>query len=445
MQPTLLAPVMMLGWLPFTLSLFATMKARKAVAVSLVLGYLFLPAITYNFPGFPAFTKPIAISLPIFLGILIFDAQHLKKLSLCKLDIPIIIWVISPFMSSLSNGIGVYDGLSGSFRSMIEWGLPYAIGKIYFSDQRGLRELAQWIVIGGVIYIPFCIWEMQMSPQLNYYLYGFYPDVFRTTMRFGGYRPVVFLQHGIALGMWMMSAILMGFWLWRTKAVKLLYGIPIGLHLTALFITFCNCRAIGAIVLFVGGIFSSYVIRSFGWKSIVVCLALIPPIYIVSRDRDIGVLETDRLVEFASNVSEERSRSLFGRLHFEEMLVEKAWKRPVLGWGSWGRNRIKDEEGNDISVTDGFWIIVFGSRGLVGLLSIGLVLLLPTVTFWRKCRFLDWREPHLAPMVGFIIILPLYTIDCLMNSFPCLVFTTVAGGLVGWLSSSDDGTLSKLE
>ena len=35
--------------------------------------------------------------------------------------------------------------------------------------------------------------------------------------------------------------------------------------------------------------------------------------------------------------------------------------RPIFGWGGWGRNRVYDEMGNDMAVTDGYWIIFFGS------------------------------------------------------------------------------------
>ena len=34
--------------------------------------------------------------------------------------------------------------------SMVRWQLPYLIGRLYFSDAEGLRELAIGIVIGGL-------------------------------------------------------------------------------------------------------------------------------------------------------------------------------------------------------------------------------------------------------------------------------------------------------
>lgn len=440
MEKTIFVPIMMFGWLPLTLILFALLGARKATVVSLVFGYLFLPNAIYDLPGLPDYTKVVATCLPILIGTLFFDSKRLNNISLSKLDIPIIIFCLSGSASSMSNGLGIYDAMSSFLGQIFFWGFPYAIGKMYFSDRDGLRELAIWVVIGGLIYIPFCLWEMRMAPTLNEHIYGFRNDRFGTTLRFDGYRPTVFLQHGLAVGLWMMSSVIMGLWLWRSRAVAFVGNLQIGLCVGLLFVTFLLCRSLNAIVLFSGGLFAFYVIRFLNWKSIIVIIMLIPAFYITTRQS--AMVSTDQLVAIAENINEDRAQSLYGRLHHEERLAEKAWERPLFGWGGWGRNRVLDEEGNDTSVTDGFWVIAFGTYGLVGLISIGLVLLLPTFVFWRRYRFLDWRQPHFAPMVGFVTILPLYAIDCLMNAMLNPVFTVVAGGLIGWLSTNDDGSIS---
>ena len=49
------------------------------------------------------------------------------------------------------------------------------------------------------------------------------------------------------------------------------------------------------------------------------------------------------------------------------MLAAKAMRRPVFGWGGWGRSRVHDEWGTDLSITDGLWIIQFGQLGQVQL------------------------------------------------------------------------------
>ena len=63
-------------------------------------------------------------------------------------------------------------------------------------------------------------WEVRMSPQLHSSMYGFRPFRFDQAYRWGGYRPSVFMQHGIALGLFMASCTLVAFWLWRSGFPK---------------------------------------------------------------------------------------------------------------------------------------------------------------------------------------------------------------------------------
>ena len=82
------------------------------------------------------------------------------------------IWCLCPIASSLSNELGLYDGLSMSLVQIVRWGLPYSIGRLYFGDQEGLRELTIGIVIGGLLCVLPCIYEFRMSPRLQVQVYG---------------------------------------------------------------------------------------------------------------------------------------------------------------------------------------------------------------------------------------------------------------------------------
>jgi hypothetical protein len=120
--------------------------------------------------------------------------------SFCRRDLPMAVWCVCPMFSSLANDLGVYDGLSQSLEQTIVWGVPYWIGRAYFTDFKALRDLALGIVIGGLIYVPFCLVEMRFSPQWHTWSYGYFQHDFTQVFRFGGYRPVVFMEHGLAVG-----------------------------------------------------------------------------------------------------------------------------------------------------------------------------------------------------------------------------------------------------
>jgi hypothetical protein len=86
----------------------------------------------------------------------------------------------------------------------------------------------------------------------------------------------------------------------------------------------------------------------------------------------------------AEHVSEERAESLQFRLDNEDILADRALQNPLFGWATWGKARVYDEEGRDISVTDGLWIIALGNHGLVGLVSMTLAVLMPVFFFVRS-------------------------------------------------------------
>ena len=66
---------------------------------------------------------------------------------------------------------------------------------------------------------------MRLSPQLNYWVYGFHQNQFWRNMRLDGFRPVVFMNNGLMVGMWMATSTVISFWLWLSGEKKLL-GLP---------------------------------------------------------------------------------------------------------------------------------------------------------------------------------------------------------------------------
>src|SRR5260370_24213231 len=97
-------------------------------------------------------------------------------LQLCfrLLALPILVWCcVSTFVSAITNGLGFYDALSAVIANMLIWGVPYLLGRMYFGSVEGLRELAIGLMIGALAYVPFCLYEVRMSPQLHAKIYGF--------------------------------------------------------------------------------------------------------------------------------------------------------------------------------------------------------------------------------------------------------------------------------
>src|SRR5262245_36172231 len=250
---TVLVPITLYGWIVVAIGLFAVLPPRRAVLCAYLLAWLLLPQAGIPFSGFPDLNKISATSLGAFVGVVLFDAGRLLRYRPSWVDIPIIVWCLSSLPSSLTNELppeatsALYDGLSGVMKDIFLWGIPYLIGRLYFTDLAALRELAIGIFLGGLLYLPLCAYELKMSPHLHQMVYGFHPSSFLMTLRYGGYRPMVFMQHGLMVGMWMTSASLVGIWLWQFGALRSVLHVPMLRLVPALVIGTGMCKSDGVI------------------------------------------------------------------------------------------------------------------------------------------------------------------------------------------------------
>ena len=257
---TIIAKVVLLLWLPIAVSFFRFYPARKAILLTLLGGILFLPQrVTFSLPLIPDYSSSTAIIYPIIIGLLIYDTKWLTRLEPWLLDIPVLVLCISPFLASMRNDLGVYDGVNGILSNVWMYGIPYLLGRVYFNNLANIRKLAIAIVQGGLLYVPFCLWEGLMSPQIHKMIYGYYAhgSGIRQSIRFGGYRPMVFMPHGLALGLWMMTAALIAVWLWQSKAVRYIWGVDMFYLVAILVFTVIWNRSTGAYFLFAYGLSGS--------------------------------------------------------------------------------------------------------------------------------------------------------------------------------------------
>ena len=441
---TFMVPLAMFGWIPLGLLLFALLPPRRAIIAAFLIGWLFLPQAGYAIQALPDYTRITAVPLVVLAGVAFFDTQRLLSFRPSWYDIPVLVWCLRPLASSISNGLGAYDGLSGVFGSGLVWGVPYIIGRVYFGDRDSIRVLALGIFIGGLIYMPLCLWEIRMSPQLHGYLYGYHQVKFHTTWRLGGYRPLLFMHNGLEVGLWMAITSLTGIWLWRTGSVKRLWNIPIGWLASALVVTAIMCRSLGALALLTLGVtvlFASKYTRS---RLPLLALILLPAIYVGLRAT--GTWYPHAAVSAAQRIDEVRAQSFESRLYQEVVLAERAWLRPVFGWGSWGRNRVRDEAGESVVVTDSLWIITFGQQGLVGLVSLGLLFALPALLLCWRIGARGWSAAPTAAAGALAVGVTLYAGDCLMNAMLNPVYHVIPGAVMGVAishSPADEGAAAR--
>ncbi|MDJ0555174.1 MAG: O-antigen ligase domain-containing protein [Microcoleaceae cyanobacterium MO_207.B10] len=432
-----IAHLAMFAWIPLVFYLFSRYPAQRAIVISFIIAETFLPNAKYSLPGFPDYSKASAAAYGVLLATICFDPQRFNSFKPSWIDIPPLVFcVISPFVSSITNGLGAYDGLSQTLGTTVLWGGPYFLGRLYLSDLEGLRQLTIGLLMSAVVYAPLCLYETRMAPMLHKNIYGFWahPSGLRQAIRYGGFRPMVFMNHGLWVGVWMMAGTLAAIWLWRTGVLKKLWNIPMNLLVVGLLVTFVLVKSTGAWVLAAMGIAILFVGNWF--RTSLTLLALTFYICFTLYNSAMGTVDIEKTISSMSQFfGPDRLQSLEYRLTMEEHLTEKARQRPVFGWGGFGRNRVYEYnwagELVDITVTDSWWGIVFGINGSVGLISGVALRLLPVVVFCLRYPAKTWSKAKVAPTAVLAVIITLWMYDSLLNAMRSAVFLLGCGGLAG--------------
>lgn len=423
------------------LALVAVWPLRTALLATIVLLSLVLPEVRYNVLGLYDYDKGWTISAVAFLIAVVADPERAAAFRFRWIDLPVIVLCFAPLTASLTNGLGLYDGASGSGAQIMQWLVPYLLARIYLADTAGVKALAIAFFVAGLVYLLPCIFELRMSPQLHKLIYGDHQHSFGQTRRFGGWRPTVFLQHGLMVAMLMTVSSISGVWLWFSGVLSRVGRVPMSILLVPLLIVAVLCKSLGAILLLAVGLIVLFMGSILRTRLPLILLAVLPLVYVGLRASEVwnGV----DLVEAATVVSEDRAESLQARLKNENMLVEKALQQPWFGWGGWSRSRVFDPiTGRDRSVTDGKWIIALGQTGLFGLCAWLATLMLPIQLFLKAHSPRDWTNPEVAPAAVLTVILLLFLIDSIPNDMYMPMYGLIIGALNGlalqpWTQTSE--------
>ncbi|NHA15363.1 hypothetical protein [Thioalkalivibrio sp. XN279] len=347
--------------------------------------------------------------------------------------------LLSPFLTVLQNGDSVmagprfiaglrpYDGVSMSVNLFIAL-VPFLLGMRFLAAVDQHRYLVTALAISGALYAFLVLFEVRMSPRLHIWIYGFFQHSWVQHIRGGGFRPIVFLEHGLAVGLFLATAMVAASERWR-EAAKTRFGrfpwvvttLWIGL---ALFLS-RNLAAEMLALLFLPVVLLFKVRKQMLVSALVALTFLTFPLL---RGADLFPIET--IVNVAAEIDPRRAESLQFRFGHEDALFARAQEKPLVGWGGWGRNRLYDERtGADLSVTDGAWVIVIGTYGWFGYIAQFGLMALPLLMIWRlERRSPGSVEPATAALA---MIMALSLIYLIPNDFRNPIFWLVAGALAG--------------
>jgi len=436
--------IMLFANLLFAPLLILLIKGVRGIVLAFGIPWLLLShRAGVNLPGLPLFTKDQAVSLGVLIGVLLFRGEIIQRIRFKPIDLFMVMWMVSPAISSLTNGLGPWDAMSEFYGRVMVWGVPYLIGRTMIRTLDDVRQCAIAVIISGLIAAPFCLFEIRMSPQLHNWVYGEHAAPFHMSKRLGAYRPTLMFRHGIEVGSWMACASIVGIWLalvaWRER---FLYA-PTLFHTLVVVGVTTLCRSLGALALLTGAFGVALFTRTTTLKIALIALVLATPTYIGLRTS--GTWSPDVIADIVENrVDADRAASMRARTYQENELGAKAGQRPVFGWGGHNRNRTFDDEGETTTAIDALWLIWYGKNGVFGLIGLYGMLCAPALLIVLRTPRALLLHARMGGVVGLILALMIANGDSLQNAFysPLMIvasgaLATTAVSLRSWLPGRD--------
>jgi hypothetical protein len=510
-MPNAFAFLALFSWIFVVYFLFKRLPRDEALSWSLLGGYLALPhGVAVNLPVLPSVTKDFIPAVVSAVMVLSLGAEQVRSRRSKPVALPsaepaawrvlpmpllfrglLLLYVLTPLATTVANpdtlfygpliipGLRLYDALS-FVQSALVTVIPFLLGHRLLARPESQRSFLRILVLCAAIYTVPILYELRMSPQIARMTYGFLAQDFAQASRGGGYRPVVFLQHGLWLALFMALAALAAWTLLRGQIRGQAHppvpaaeapaeaepggARPAGQRLRggsargrgaggrraasgsagrtfffAAWITLILflCKSFGAAGLFVliMGIFFLPLRLQLIAASLLATMVLVYPML-----RGSGLMPVSTIASISSSFSDERGQSFLFRLNNEDLLLQHANERPLLGWGGWGRALLySPETGRSLTIPDGMWVIAMGLGGWTGYLATYGLLGLPIICVALRRRHLGLDK--ILPGSGanglftgaLCLMLTLNLLDSISNATVTPITWLIAGALVGRL------------
>jgi hypothetical protein len=420
---------------------------RVAILINFIAGWALLPSASYaptndifpywilatSLPTGYFFTKASITGITALIGIVVFDREAFSRFRPSLWDIPILVWCAAPLMSAMTNPDVFAPGLIADLYQLLAWGVPYLCGRLYFTDAESLKLAAKAFVIGGLAYVPICLIEIVVGPQLYAHLYGFEPYRWVGAQRYIGYRPIGFMEDGNQLGIWMATAALIAAGLWKRRTVDRVLGIPIAIVAAVLFFVTLLCQSGGSILLLFA-LLPFVLINQRRLPRVLTAVLLVGILFFAGlRLANVvslrSIAENNPVAHHAANFLKKIERGSMGwRLAEDERHVSTALQSPIFGSGQW------DWWKGGIDRPWGLWLLAFGMFGIIGLAGLESLLLVPVArVVWLPAGKEGGNEEKDAYNLRYTLAAAILmtAVDSLLNGAVILPLLLVIGSLSG--------------
>ncbi len=243
----------------------------------------------------------------------------------------VLIFILSPMLTVATNGEPVFFGnigLPGLALSLQQFLLilPFLVARQHLASGGAQKDLIHALMIGGLVYTLPMLVEMRLSPQLNKWIYGFYQHVFAQSVRGDGFRPMVFLYHGLWVTFFTMTAVFSAFALWRHDIRRRVLLLLAALYLFAVLLL---AKSLGAMIFAVALIPCVLLLGTVMQIRVALLIGLLAVAYPILKGADL--VPQDQLLAKAAKIDPARAASLEFRFDNENILLERAYLKPVFG------------------------------------------------------------------------------------------------------------------
>ena len=439
-MPNLIAYFALIVWPFVAIVLFKRLPVIQATFWTIVGGYLVLPVkVAIDFPLIPPLDKASISATAALFGCIFIKRIKISLIPRSGIERwLVLLLIVMPVITVLNNsepiygatgflaGLTLHDAVSLITNQYLTI-VPFILGLQLIKTHEDQLLIFKLLVIAGLAYSLLILFEIRISPQLHTWVYGFFPHNFGQQFRFGGFRAVVFMGHGLIVAMFVAITLGAAALLWKEKINAL--KLPASVIVVFFVVLLLLCKTVGAFVL------GLVLLLAIAWlpvwmiKRIALFIMLVVMLYPI-----LSIMELfphQQLVEAVGSFDANRAASLAYRFFHEGRMLEHAQDKLYFGWGGWGRYRLSD------SVTDGYWIITLGQYGILGF---GALFGLAVLSVWRgtrPSRFLNASEQRL--MAGHALLVAIIMIDQIPNSSLSIYLWFYIGALLGRANNVNKG------
>ncbi|MGO4907388.1 hypothetical protein ACEN2J_03550 [Pseudorhodobacter sp. W20_MBD10_FR17] len=440
-MPNALAYIMLLVWPVIATVLFRRLPREKALIWSILAAYMVLPPLAnINLPAVPdmdKFTIANLCALALTIWVLHEKVSFFPRSLIGR--VLIVAYVVSPFATAITNpdvipivakdvpALRLYDSVSTISYQFIAL-IPFFLARQILRTEAAMKVMVGALIAAGLVYSLPMLLETRISPQLNIWIYGFFQHDFAQTIRAGGFRPIVFMPHGLWVAFFALMSAMSALIVLRTSSAN---DRPrdLAIFLYLMFLLY-SCKSVGPVV-YALGLTPIILLVGRRWQ-LLLAAALGVVVITYPLLRGAHLIPLDTLLDYAMSISAERHQSLNYRIVNEEQLLARAMEKPWFGWGGYGRNLILDPvTGGILTVPDGQWVIVLGTYGWLGYICEFGLLILPLMYLAREALF--QRSAAFSPLACTIALIYAANLADLLPNATLIPFTwLMAGALLGY-------------